>query len=66
MLAQPRSPWPIITSALGQCIVLSGSGTRGVKRHPHNNTDNMGQALNAVPMLGQRQRQHWVNAMCLL
>ena len=29
--------WPIITSALGQCIVLSGvSGAGMIKRHQHN------------------------------
>ena len=38
MLAQRRRRWPIITSALGQCIVLSGVSGAGMgKRYPHNN-----------------------------
>ena len=37
MLAQRRRRWPSITSALGQCIVLSGvSGAGMLKRHQHN------------------------------
>ena len=38
MLAQRRRRrWPSITSALGQCIVLSGvSGVDMLKRHQHN------------------------------
>ena len=39
MLAQRRRQWPSITSAIGQCIVLSGKciWRRVGKRHPHNN-----------------------------
>ena len=37
MLAQRRKWWPSITSALGQCIVLSGvDGPWMLKRHQHN------------------------------
>ena len=37
MLAQRRSRWPSNTSALGQCIVLSGvSGAKMLRRHQHN------------------------------
>ena len=37
MLAQRRRRLPSITSALGQCIVLSGvSGAGMLKRHQHN------------------------------
>ena len=37
MLAQRRRQWPSITSALGQCIVLSGvSGAGVLKRHQLN------------------------------
>ena len=39
MLAQRRRRWPTITSALGQCIVLSGvSGAGVLKCHHHNGT----------------------------
>ena len=37
ILAQRRSRWPSITSALGQCIVLSGvSGAEVLGRYQHN------------------------------
>ena len=37
MLAQRRRRWPSITSALGQCILLSGvSGAGMLKSHQHN------------------------------
>ena len=37
MLAQSCRRWPSITSALGQCIVISGvSGPGMLKRHQHN------------------------------
>ena len=37
MLAQRRRLWPSITSALGQCIMLSGvSGPVMLRRHQHN------------------------------
>ena len=43
--------WLSITSALGQCIVLSGVSDAGMlKRHQHN------AAVNAVSTTGQRRR----------
>ena len=39
MLAKRRRRWPSITSALGQCIVLSGAPGPGMlKRHQSNET----------------------------
>ena len=63
MLAQRRSRWPSITSALGQCIVLSGvygAGMESVTRITMQQSENTVQSPNAVPMSGQRQRL-WVN-----
>ena len=57
MLVQRRRRWPSITSALGQCIVLSGvSGAGMLKSHQSENTV---QSSNAVSMTGQRRRL-WV------
>ena len=62
MLAQRRSQWPSITSALGQCIVLSGvSGAGMLKLYQHNAAVRKTvQSANAVSMTGQRRRL-WVN-----
>ena len=68
MLAQRRRRWPIITSALGQCIVFSGKwpfwrrGIEGVtiiamRQYVPVNT---GQSPNAISMSGHRRRL-WFN-----
>ena len=62
MLAQRRRLWPIITSALRQCNVLSG------KRHPHivmRQSANTGQSHNAVSISDQRRRR-WANIETVL
>ena len=62
MLAQRRRRWPSITSALGQCKVLSGvSGSgRWSVTSMMLQSENPAQSPNAVLMTGQRQRL-WVN-----
>ena len=62
MLAQRRRRWLSITSALGQCIVLSGvfgAGMESVIRI-NQQSENTVQSPNAVAMTGQRRRL-WVN-----
>ena len=58
MLAQRRRRWHSITSALDQCIVLSGVSVAGMlKRHQHNAAvKNTVQSPNVVSMTGQRRR----------
>ena len=57
MLAKRRRRWPSMTSALGQCIVLSAvSGAGMLKRHQQQSQD-MVQSPNAVTMTGQRRRR---------
>ena len=76
MLARCRGQWPSITSALGQCIVLSGVSDAGMESVIHIVTpmqlsENTVQSPNAVSLLasvedcGSTLKQHWVNAMCL-
>ena len=67
MLAQRRRRWPIITSALGQCIMLSGKwpfwrwGIEGVTVIAMGSTPaNTGQSPNAISMSGHRRRL-WFN-----
>ena len=63
ILAQRRRRWPIITSALGQCIVLSGvsgAGMESVTRITMQRFENTVQSPNAVPISGQRRRL-WFN-----
>ena len=62
MLAQCCRRWPSITSALGQCILLSGGSGAEIESvtrimQPSENTV---QSPNAVSMTGQRRRL-WVN-----
>ena len=75
MLAQRRRQWPIITSALGQCIVLPCEIWDG-KRHPHSHRHAASQKTRCNhPMLfqcrasvadcGSTLKQHWVNTTCL-
>ena len=62
-LAQCRRWWPCITSALGQCIVLScasGAGMESVTRITMQQSENTVQSPDDVSMSGQRRRQ-WVN-----
>ena len=69
MLAQCRRRWPGITSALSQCIVLSGAsgvGLESVTRITVQQSENTVQSPHAVSMSGQRRRL-WVNietALC--
>ena len=58
MLAQRRRRWPSITSALGQCIVLSGVFGAGILKVTSINqqAEKTVQTPNAVPMTGQRRR----------
>ena len=68
MLAQRRRRWLSITSALGQCIVLSGvsgAGMESVTRITRQQSENTVQSPNAVPMPGQRRRL-WVNIETVL
>ena len=63
MLAQRRRRWPSITSASGQCIVVSGvssDGMKNVTRIKKQQSENTVQSPNGVLMSGQRQRL-WVN-----
>ena len=76
MLAQRHKRMPSITSALGQCIVLSWFSGDGQKASPaYSNVSvpaNTGKSPNAVLMwasfeyCGSTLKQHRVNAMCLL
>ena len=79
MLAQRRRRWPIITSALGQCIVLSGKwpfwrrGIEGVTviamgstQQTRDNHPTLFQCQAIVEGCGSTLKQHWVNDMCLL
>ena len=61
-MAQRRRRWPNITSALGQCIVLSGvSGARILKvTSIMQQSEKTVQSPNAVLMTGQR-RKLWFN-----
>ena len=52
MLAQHRRRWPSFTSALGQCIVLSGVSGAGISKV-------------SVEDCGPTLKQHWLSAMCL-
>ena len=59
MLAQRRGRWLSITSALGQCIVLSGvsgAGIESVTRITMQQTENMAQSPNAISMSGRWRR----------
>ena len=61
MLAQRHKQWPSITSALGQCIVLSGVSGKGMENvtrivTPMQQSENTVQSPNAVSMSGQRRR----------
>ena len=68
MLAQRRRQSPNITSALGECIVLSGvsgAGMASVTRITMQRSVNTVQSPNAVSMSGQRRRL-WVNIETVL
>ena len=75
MLAQRHRRWLSITSALSQCIVLSGdsgAGMKSITRITIQQSENTVQLPNAVSMSGQHRRlwvnietQHWVNVTCL-
>ena len=63
ILAQRRRRWPSITSALGQCIVLSGVSGAGILKVTNimQQSEKMVQSPNAVSLTGQHRRlcQHW-------
>ena len=74
ILAQRRRQWPSITSALGQCIVLSsvsGAGMESVTRivtgmrQSRYNHPMLFQCLASVEDCGSPLKQHWVNVTCL-
>ena len=73
MLAQRRRRLPSITSALGQCIVLSGvfvarmeSVTRIMQQLENKyNHPMLFQCRTSVEDCGSTLKQHWVNATCL-
>ena len=58
ILSQRRRRWPSITSALGQCIVLSGVSGAGIEcvTHLTMQSDNTVQSPNAVSLSGLRRR----------
>ena len=65
MLAQRRRQWSTITSALGQCIVLSGVSGAGIESVTRivsgmQQSENTVQSRNVVLMSGQRRRL-WVS-----
>ena len=62
MLARRLRQWPSITSALGQCIVLSGVSGAGIGNVTRiiQQSEKTAQSPNAVSMTGQRRRL-WVN-----
>ena len=62
MLAQCRSRWPSIASALGQCIVLSGVSGAGMENVTSimQQSESTIQSPDAVLMTGLR-RTLWVN-----
>ena len=63
MFTQRRRRWPSVTSALGQCIKLSGvsgAGMESVTRKTMQQSQNTVQSSNAVSMSGQRRRL-WIN-----
>ena len=80
MFAQRQRRWPIITSALGQCIVLSGKWPfwpRGKKastallcgstsQQTRDNHPMLFQCWASVKSRNSTLKQHWVNVMCSL
>ena len=62
MLAQCRRLWPNITSALGQCIVLTGVSDAWILKVTSimQQSGKTVKSPNAVSMTGQRRRL-WVN-----
>ena len=79
MLTKRRRRWTSITSALGQCIVLSRKWPfwrRGMKASPAYSNASIPEIRDNLPMLfqcwsrvedcGSKLKQHWVNVMCLL
>ena len=65
LFAQRRRQWSSITSALGQCIVLSGVSGAGIESvtsivDPMQQSENPVQSTNAVSLSGQYRRL-WVN-----
>ena len=74
MLTQRRRQWISITSALGQCIVLSDISSARMEcatRIVMQQSENTVQSPNAVSMSasvedsGSTLKQHWVTATCL-
>ena len=73
MLAQRCRRWPSITSAFGQCTVLSGvpgagieSVTRITMQKSANTVDHtmLFQCRASIEEHGSTLKQHWVNATC--
>ena len=67
MLAQRRKWWPSITSALGQCIVLSGVSGAGILKVTSRmqQSEMLFQLRASVEDCGSTLKQYWLNDTCL-